>query len=227
VTTPRLTTATTLDHATIWSRLPIPGRRPIDIRERAAGDATITYRFTGARAAGALTIVPTFANDLEPIPTQIRISLGILGPTTDYRSETRAELPAINSVTLHGEIPAINPAEYLAHPRPRLYFSRTGSREPSDATNDYFCQILNAIIGSYLNRPQTSTERRSMAIHHAARRLARLENQHIRSARAALDLQLYHLAALGVAAANLRHLAHQNTQEAAARPTPRADSPIR
>ncbi|WP_433294558.1 hypothetical protein ACQP2F_33410 [Actinoplanes sp. CA-030573] len=202
----RIATATTLDHATVWSRLPIPGRRPIDIRERAAANATITYRFAGVRAAGALTIVPTFANDLEAIPTAIRIRLGIPGPQTDCRSETRTELPVINGVTLHGEIPAINPAEYLARTRPRLYFSRTGSRELSDATNDYFCQILNAIIGSYLKRPQTSNERRAVAIRTAAGRLTRLEHQHIASARAALDLQLYHLAALDLAADDLRHL---------------------
>lgn len=220
--TPRLTTTTTLDHATVWSRLPIPGRRPIDLRERATGNATITYRFTGVRAAGALTITPTFANHLEAIPTAIRIRLGLPGPHTDYRSETRTELPVINGVTLHGEIPAIDPTEYLARPHPRLHFPRTGPRELSTATNNYFCQILNAIISSYLNRPQTDTERRSVAIQHAARRLSWLENQNIHSARAALNLQLYHLAALDLAADKLRHLTHQPQLT-----TPRPNTPIR
>jgi hypothetical protein len=207
--TRQLTTTTTLDHATVWRRLQIPGRRPVVLLERATASATVIYRFTGARANGTLTIDPTFANRIEAIPTAIRIRLGIPGPETDYRSETRAELPVINAVTLHGEVPAINPSEYLARTHPRLYFSRTGSGEPSRATNDYFCQILNAIIGNYITRPQTTNEHHSVAIQHAPNRLARLEYERIQPARAALGLQLHYLAVLAAAADDLRHLTHQ------------------
>jgi hypothetical protein len=195
-----ITTATTLDHVTVWRQLPIPGRRPIDIRERASADGTVTYRFTGPRAAGAITITPTYANDLEAIPTRIRLRLGIHGPATDYRSETRDELPTINTVTLHGEIPALDPGEYLTRTRPGLHFARTGRREASDRTNEYFCQILTAIISSYVARPQTEHERRATAIQHAAARLNNLNHRHIQPARNALD----------DAATHLRHLAAEN-----------------
>ncbi|WP_199515727.1 hypothetical protein [Nucisporomicrobium flavum] len=205
-----ITTATTLDHVTVWRQLAIPGRRPIDIRERASAGSTVTYRFTGPRAAGALTITPAYANDLEAIPTRIRLRLGIHGPTTDYRSETRNELPTINTVTLHGEIPALDPGEYLTRTRPGLHFARTGQREVSARTNDYFCQILTAIIGSYLARPQTKHEQHATAIRHAAARLHNLNHRHIQPARTTLDQMLDQLAALDAAATHLRHLADEN-----------------
>jgi hypothetical protein len=205
-----ITTATTLDHVTVWRHLAIPGRRPIDIRERASADGTVTYRFTGPRAAGALTITPTYADDLEAIPTRIRLRLGIHGPATDYRSETHDELPTINTVTLHGEIPALDPGEYLTRTRPGLHFARTGRREVSDRTNDYFCQILTAIIGSYVARPQTEYERRTTAIRHAAARLHNLNHRHIQPALNALNQMRDQLAALDDAATHLRRLAEEN-----------------
>lgn len=155
-----VTVSTSIDRAAVHRRLPVPGYHPIDVTERAAADpGTVTYRFTGRRASGAVVIVPQFADAAEPLPSRVLVHLGAGDPTIPERH--RSSLPTINGVTLSG--PFWLDPEHLAHEKPRLSFRRaTGERAPR-ATNDYATAVLAAILTAWRERPQRLGELRTLA----------------------------------------------------------------
>lgn len=184
----------------------MPGYHPIDVAERAGTDpGTVTYRFTGRRATGAVVIAPQFADATEPLPSRVLVHLGAGDPTIPERHRT--SLPTINGVILSGPF-WLHPDEHLAHKRPRLSFRRpTGERAPY-ATNQYATAILTAILIAWRERAQRLGELRALARRSAAGRLAALQPD-IRSARQHLGEAIGQVEAVEAAAAALAALARE------------------
>jgi hypothetical protein len=210
-----VTISTSIDQAAVHRRLPVPGHHPIDITERAGADpGTVTYRFTGRRAAGTVVIVARYGEDAELLPSRVVVYLGAGDPYT--RERHRQDLPVVNGITLAGPV-WLDPDEYLAQDRPRLHFRRASGGPAPRATEQYATAILTAILTAWRDRPQRLGELRAFAVRSAAARLAALQPA-IRTARQHLGEAIGQVEAVEGAAAALADLAreHHRTGEQSA-----------
>jgi hypothetical protein len=194
---------------TVRATLTVPGRPSLRIAEQATG-STVTYRLGGRRARGAIEIRPSYSDDIEALPSDVAIHLGVSGAEWVHDSK-REELPEINGVTLYGHH-LIHPPSYLLEPRPRHNFDRTGPGDVSDATRLYFSAILAAILRHHTNRPQYDAEILAYAAEAASGRLANLRHGRIATCRKRLADAQAELAELETAATHLALLASRQDE---------------
>jgi hypothetical protein len=204
-----VTISTSIDRAVVHRRLPVPGYHPIDITERAGADpGTVTYRFTGRRAAGTIVIVARYGDDADLLPSRVVVYLGAGDPYT--RERHRQDLPIVNGITLAGPF-WLDPDEYLAQDRPRLHFRRATGEPAPRATEQYATAILTAILIVWRDRPQRPGELRALAVRSAAARLSALQPT-IRTARQHLREAIDQVEDVEGAAAALAELAREHSR---------------